>query len=85
MRENPIVAFARDFSNQDETLVAAVRGYVADTPTDEKIIGFYGSANYAVGSLLGSPGLFLYAAGRTDKCGYPPGTRMRAPVLPFAE
>jgi len=45
MRENPIVAFARDFSNQDETLVAAVRGYVADTPTDEKIIGFYGSAS----------------------------------------
>ena len=47
MHESPIVAFARDFSNHDEAIVAEVQGYVADAPTDEEIIGFYGSENYA--------------------------------------
>jgi hypothetical protein len=47
VREDPILTFARDFSNHDDAIVATVRGYLADPPTDEEIIGFYGSKTYA--------------------------------------
>jgi hypothetical protein len=47
MHEDPILAFARDFSNGDEAIVAAVRDYVAEPPNDEELIGFYGSEDYA--------------------------------------
>jgi hypothetical protein len=47
MHENPITAFARDFSRNDETLVDEVRTWLAKPPIDEKAIGFYGSEEYA--------------------------------------
>jgi len=40
-QEDPVIAFARDFSGNDEATVAEVRTYLADPPTDLETIGFY--------------------------------------------
>jgi hypothetical protein len=47
VREDPLLTFARDFSNNDDAIVATVRGYLTEPPTEEKVIGFYGSDVYA--------------------------------------
>jgi hypothetical protein len=47
MHEDPILAFARDFSANSDAIVDDVRGYLADPPTDPETIGFYGSGSYA--------------------------------------
>ena len=47
MREDPLIAFARDFSDNAEAIVAQVQAYLATPPVDEEVIGFYGSEHYA--------------------------------------
>jgi len=43
--DNPILAFARDFSNNDEAIVSEVQGYIDQPPTDGKVIDFHGLRN----------------------------------------
>jgi len=42
MPDDPIVAFARDFSGNDRAVVDRVRGLVAEPPADTPAIGFHG-------------------------------------------
>jgi len=42
-RENPVVAFARDFSESDPSIMAKVAEFVADPPKDDETIGFCGT------------------------------------------
>ena len=44
--ENPVVAFARDFSRNDAAIMTQVKSWVADPPTDARTIGFHGSNSY---------------------------------------
>ncbi|MBH1450063.1 hypothetical protein I5U30_18465 [Stenotrophomonas maltophilia] len=44
--EDPIIAFARDFSGNDAVIVAAAERYLATPPTDLETIGFYGADAY---------------------------------------
>jgi hypothetical protein len=44
--ENPVVAFARDFSGADAAIMTQVKSWVADPPPDARTIGFYGSDSY---------------------------------------
>ena len=44
--ENPVVAFARDFSGHDAAIIAQVKSWVTDPPTDDESIGFVGSDDY---------------------------------------
>ncbi len=46
-RENPVLAFARDFSGDDAAIMTQVKSYAADPPKDDKTIGFYSSDEYA--------------------------------------
>jgi hypothetical protein len=46
-RENPVIAFARDFSGNDATIMAKVAAYVAEPPSDLPTIGFYGAEDYS--------------------------------------
>jgi hypothetical protein len=41
-RENPVIAFARDFSGNDAAIMAKVAAYVAEPPSDDATIGFHG-------------------------------------------
>lgn len=43
MQADPIVAFARDFSDDDPDVVAMVERFVVDPPIDPEVLGFYGS------------------------------------------
>src|SRR4029077_6957706 len=40
--ENPIVAFARDFSGDDAAIMTQVKSWVVAPPTDARAIGFHG-------------------------------------------
>lgn len=42
-KEDPVVAFARDFSGGDAKIVAAAERFVANPPTDTETIGFHGA------------------------------------------
>ncbi len=44
--ENPVLAFARDFSADDAAIMTQAKSWVDDPPTDAKSIGFYGSDGY---------------------------------------
>ncbi|AHE55274.1 hypothetical protein NX02_18025 [Sphingomonas sanxanigenens DSM 19645 = NX02] len=44
--EDPIIAFARDFSGDDAAIVAAAERYLAAPPTDEETIGFYSAGDW---------------------------------------
>lgn len=44
--ENPIVAFARDFSGDDAAIMTQVKSWVVAPPTDARAIGFHGSDSY---------------------------------------
>jgi hypothetical protein len=44
--EDPIIAFARDFSGNDAAIVAAVERYLATPPNDLETIGFYSADAY---------------------------------------
>lgn len=44
--EDPIIAFARDFSGGDATIVAQAERYLATPPTDMATIGFYGAEQH---------------------------------------
>jgi hypothetical protein len=46
-RENPVIAFARDFSGNDAAIMAKVASYVAEPPGDLPTIGFYGAEDYS--------------------------------------
>jgi hypothetical protein len=46
-RENPVIAFARDFSGNDAAIMAKVAAYVAEPPSDGPTIGFYGVEDYS--------------------------------------
>jgi hypothetical protein len=46
-RENPVIAFARDFSGNDAAIMAKVAAYVAEPPSDDPTIGFYGAEDYS--------------------------------------
>lgn len=50
--ENPVVAFARDFSGNDAALVEKVNAFVANPPTKMEQIGFYGAEGYAPNTRL---------------------------------
>ena len=75
MIEDPVLAFARDFSGRDPAVIAAARSFVADPPTETEAIGYYGMkaapprtrAFLATVSLLDRKG-FLYSA--EDKYSY---------------
>jgi len=62
--DNPVVAFARDFSGGDAAIVETVERFVADPPTDLPTIGFYGAERHpaqtrvflATVTLLGNSG-----------------------------
>ncbi|MGF7146690.1 hypothetical protein FHS96_000299 [Sphingomonas zeicaulis] len=41
--EDPIIAFARDFSGNDAAIVATAERYLGSPPTDLETIGFYGA------------------------------------------
>lgn len=44
--EDPIITFARDFSDGDATIVAQAGRYLAAPPTDLETIGFYGAETH---------------------------------------
>jgi len=44
--EDPLIAFARDFSGNDAAIVAAAERYLATPPTDPETIGFYSADIY---------------------------------------
>lgn len=63
--ENPIVAFARDFSGNDATLVEKVKAFAASPPTTIEQIGFYGAEGYAPNTRL-----YLGAVNLLDEAGH---------------
>lgn len=45
-RENPILAFARDFSGDDAAIMAQVEAWIANPPVGAETVGFYGADDH---------------------------------------